>query len=146
MKFVLVTINLETIPGRNRMNYPKVYNAQEVEIRKKGPLQYDGGIGRGESTEELLIYLQNETADKYAEDIRIRIITDAEANTWLSKCKRLEGSGEERVTDPNRMLAIIAKNAAGVALSQEDLDALNPDNKIAGINRKRKNITDMYGV
>jgi len=44
------------------------------------------------------------------------------------------------------MLAIIAKTGAGITLSDEDLAALDPDNKIPGIIRTRKNIADMYGV
>ena len=53
---------------------------------------------------------------------------------------------EERVTSSDRLVAIIAKNISGTALSQEDLDAMNPDHPTSGINRIRKNIADLYKV
>ena len=146
MKFVLVTINLDTTPGRTPMVYPKGYNANEVDRNSTGPHVRDGGCGRGEPTEELLLYLNDATADKYNQDPRMRIITNVEADTWLSVCKKLENVPEERVTDEKRMLAIIAKNGAGIPLSDEDQAALDPDNKTPGIIRTRKNIADMYDV
>ena len=42
---------------------------------------------------------------------------------------------EETVTNPNRIAAIQAKLDASIALSQDDLDALDPDSRVPGIEK-----------
>lgn len=130
------------------MLYPSIYNNREVDRNKVGPLVYEGGItlGLGDATEEMLMKLNDETADKYAADSNMKIITKAEADTWLAAARSLVNVPEERVTDVDRMVAISAKVAAGVTLTREDEDALDPDKPVRGITRQRKTADGIFGV
>lgn len=128
------------------MLYPEPYNAQEVHRNMKFQLLYEGGITNGfnEETEEMLVYLMDEVADRYAKSTRMRIITRAEAGTWMTAARSLIDVPEEIVTDVDRMVAIQAKKAAGVTLTREDADAMDPDKAVRGINRKPKTIAGYF--
>ncbi len=143
MKFVIVTIRRGTDPV---MQYPAVYVDSEVDANKQGPIQTEGALGLGEDVEECMILLNNAVADKYASDPDVRLATEAEGDAWLATNRNLAGQPEEVVTNVNRLFAIIAKNEAGVALSQEDLDAVDPDKSVKGINRCSKTCTGIFGV
>ncbi len=138
MQFIVVTIRVNTRPDGPKMRYPSVYNAKQVELNKEGPILYDGGIGRGEATEECMIHVQDALATSYASHPDIRIVNEAAANSWINDNPVMQEAPVERVTDIDRMFAILAKNAAGQALSAEDLAALDPDNTMRGINSKPK--------
>ncbi len=142
MKFIIVTIRRES--DRVPMKYPAAYNAQEMEGKKRGPYIRDGGIGAGQDSEEMLALVVDEHADKLALDPDIRILTRAEADTWLGNDSRLAKQPTEIASDPERLAMIRTKVAAGIALSQEDLDALDPDSPIRGITRKTRDVNGHF--
>ncbi len=143
MKYVLITTRLGA-PNEDQIQYPAVWNVPEVERSKLGPLVYKGRHDKGDETGEVLTVMKDAVADKYALDRDIRILTEAEATTWLETNPNLAAVPEERITDERRLQAIQTKIAAGVALSTEDNDALDPDKPVRGINRKRKNAQSYF--
>ena len=132
--------------GEPGMVYPDIYDAQEVDSNKQGPIIYEGALSRGLATEECMIFVEQSVADAYKADDppNFRIANEAAADAWLAANKQLSERREEQVLDEGRMLAIIAKNAAGIALSQDDLDALDPDSPVRGINRLVKTAQGIF--
>ncbi len=143
MKYVLITTRLGA-PNENQIQYPAVYDAAEVDRVKLGPLVYKGRHDEGDETGEVCTCMKDEAAAKYAQDPDIQILTEAETTRWLQANPNLAGIPEEQVTDPDRLQAIQTKIAAGVALSTEDRDALDPDKPVRGINRKRKDAQSYF--
>lgn len=144
MKLVLVKITKNTTPGQPRMKYPSIYDPYEIDAVKIGPIIYEGRIARGEDYEHCLICLPDEVADKYAQDPDITIVTKDEADAWLAQNPDLQSRPSETVTDPNRILAIMAKKTAGLDLSEEDLAALDPESPVPGIVKTPKTVAEIY--
>lgn len=147
MKYILVTMKLQNVAG-HRMGYPGVYNAAEVELNKKGPIIYEGAFSRGENTEQCLMYVQDALADKYVARSGglIKVVTDVEADAWLAVNKQETAKPVEEITDQGRLIAIQAKTAAGQVLSQEDKEAVDPDNLTKGINKRKTTVAEFYGI
>lgn len=145
MQYLVVTIRRETDLRRPRMRYPAIYDASDVDSQKRGPIIYEGALALGENTEECLMFVSDRLANAYKTDADMRMLTEVEADTWLAAARNLARIPEEQVTDANRLVAIQAKVAAGVALTAEDNAALNPDDPIAGINRRRKTALGIFG-
>lgn len=147
-KLMLVRIVRNLTPGQPRMRYPRVYDADEVERNRLGPIIYDGGLARGEDEEWALLCVRDELAEKYAkaDPVNIRIISEEEAEAWLANNPQLQSMPNETVTDPNKLLAILAKKAAGVSLSEEDLKALDPNDPTPGIRKVPKRLHEIYPV
>lgn len=145
MKYVLITTRLGAV-GENQIQYPAVYDAVEVDRNKLGPLIYKGRHDEGDETGEVLTALKDEVADRYAQDPDVRIITKAAATTWLKNNPNMANDPEEQVTDSERLVAIQTKIAAGITLSTEDRDALDPDKPVRGINRRLKNADSYFPV
>jgi hypothetical protein len=122
------------------MVYPAGYNAVEVDRLGTGPLPggYSGHIGLGGGEEWLCIGLDDEVAARYALDPDMAIVTPEDADTDMDDWETLRGEPKEKVTDAVRIQAIAAKQAAGIPLTQEDMDALDPDSPVRGINRRRR--------
>jgi len=143
--------------GENQMEYPARYNALEVDTFGVGPLNvmggaaaYSGGIGRGEDEEWCLIVLPDALATEYAEDPEMELITSTEADTLMEQWRIDNNEPEEVTTDPDRISAIRAKQAVGIALSADDLRALDPNDPMRGINKRlrpiHKKIADIDDV
>ncbi len=147
MKLVLVTLSLQNVSGK-RMKYPAIYNAAEVELNKKGPIIYEGAFSRHETTEKILLYLDDVVADKYIGDAQGLCIekTVAEADSWLATNIQESDKPDESVTDQARLIAITAKAQAGITLSTDDLAALDPDNATPGISKKKTTVAEFYGI
>ena len=139
MKYVIVTIKRETDISKPRMRYPVGYDHRDVNNTVR-----DGGLERGEDVEEALIRVNDTVGTLYDRDPDMRIVTKTEADVWLGQEPRLAAQPEERVTDVNRLIAIQTKKAVGVPLTQEDNDALDPDNAIRGINRVPKTTSSIF--
>ncbi len=147
MKFVVVTIRNNRDKKGRRLTYPNLYDADEVHRNFKRTLLYEGGITEfGEDTEEMLMLLLDEVADKYAGSKDMRIISRADAELFIQNARSLASDPIEQVTDVDRLIAIQTKLAASVALTQEDRDALDPTNPVRGINRKEKTVAGFFGV
>jgi len=127
------------------MVYPDVYDAIEVERNKKGPIVYEGALSFGEDTEECLIYLKGIVADAYALHADISIITEAQADVWLAANRQLQRLPETRITDADRLTTIALKQQLGEEFDEEDLQALDPDEPMRGINRVPKTARGIFG-
>lgn len=137
--------------GESQMVYPARYNAQEVDRHGLGPLNvnqtgaYSGHIGRGGSEEWCIIILEDALADDYAADPGMEIITANEADALMEQWRVDNHEPEEIVRDPDRILAIQVKQNANIALSAEDLRALDPDDPTPGINKRLRKVADIVG-
>ena len=147
MKFIVVTIVRSTDPTAPPMQYPVVYNPTEVDRMREGPMLRDGGLGRGESTEEMLLHIDDAVADAYAlnKDVRI-LILESEVDAWISNTADLRGEPMERVTDVDRLIAILAKQAAGKTFTVEDLDSVDPTKSTRGINLTPRTARELYDL
>ena len=146
MKFVVVTIKTGIDEDKRPMIYPDLYDAVDVGKASQGPLVYDGGIQRGGLTAEMLMYVNDRLANAYTVDPLMRELTQVEADAWLAANPKVQDAPVEQITDADRMQGLLAKNAAGQALSQEDLDAVNPDNSTIGITKRTRDTAGYYGV
>ncbi len=144
MKYVLVAMVRGPI-GEPQMKYPGVYNAEEVERNKKGPIVYEGAFSRGEDTEECLLLLKDALADTYALDSDIRIISETEADTWLAANQQIRELSDVRVSDPDQLALVRIKQAGGTPLDENDLRALDPDDERPGVNRVKKTAARLFG-
>ena len=142
MKYLKIKIKRgDPKKGEHMMVYPDVYDPQEVETVKIGPILYSGKIGQGASEEYCIVCFSNdETANTYIKEGKgdITELSADEVDAWMKNEWEGKDMSEEQVTDPDRIQAIIAKKHAGISLSQEDIDALNPDKPVRGINRINK--------
>lgn len=148
MKFVLVRIKRGQV-GEAQMVYPARYNAQEVDRNGLGPLNvnqtgaYSGHIGRGGKEEWCIILLEDALADRYAADVDMEIITPNKADEYMEQWRIEKNEPEEMITDPERINAIRAKQFANIPLSAEDLRALDPNDRMRGINRRLRRAADI---
>lgn len=135
--------------GQSQMVYPARYNAQEIMLNGLGPLSvnqtgaYSGHIGRGGSEEWCIILLDDVMADEYAQDSDMEIITAGRADALMEQWRIDNGESEEVIRDRDRIMAIRAKQVAGIALSVEDLRALDPNDRVLGINRRLRKVADI---
>lgn len=132
------------------MVYPDRYNAEEVDRYGVGPLNvqqmagaYSGHIGMGGDEEWCLIVLLTSLAQEYAESPDMEIITAPEADALMEEWRIYLGEPEEVILDPGRIAAIRAKQGADIPLTQEDLDALDPEHPARGINKRLRPIKEM---
>ena len=142
MKYLKIRIRRGDIrKGEPQMVYPDIYDAMEVEQVKVGPILYPNEIGKGASEEDCLICFGDDTiADEYISQSKgdITQLTEVEVDEYMNTRWERRNDGEEQVLNPERLLAIQVKLQAGVALSAEDRDVLNPDKRVAGINKINK--------
>jgi len=135
--------------GQSQMVYPARYNAREVMLNGLGPLSvnqtgaYSGHIGRGGSEEWCLILLDDAMADEYAQDPDMEIVTATEADALMEQWRIDNDESEEVVSDPDRINAIRAKQGAGIALSPDDLRALDPKDRMRGITKRLRKVADI---
>lgn len=133
MKILKVIIRRVTDPTKPRMSYPDVYKAEEVDRSGVGVLAYSKAMSRGSDTEECIICVEDSIADKYLTDSDITELTQLQAEALVSQWDTDNNEPIETVNDVNRLIAIQAKKAAGITLTQNDLDALDPDSSVKGI-------------
>ena len=134
----IVKVKIVRKPGTSKMQYPATFKAKEVAELGIVPsalsrIGYSGGLSRGEGAGYCLIVLPNILADEYALDPDMETITVTAADILLEQWRQDKHLPEETVTNPNRIAAIQAKLDASIALSQDDLDALDPDSRVPGI-------------
>lgn len=140
--------------GEPQLVYPERYDAVEVELEGMSApslaghasIGMSGDIGRGATEEFCIIALPDTLADEYALDPDMEIISETEADTLMEEWRVKNGIPEERITDENRFRMIEAKQKAGIQLSQEDLDALDPEKPVKGINKSRTPVAEKLGT
>lgn len=124
------------------MVYPLRYRALEVDRNGLGPLNvnqsgaYSGHIARGGLVAWCLIILNNTLADEYTTDPDMEIVTPQVADVLMEEWRVAKGESEEVVKDVARIEAITAKQNAGISLSAEDLQALDVDDPMPGVNKR----------
>ena len=123
--------------GEDQMVYPARFDAMEVAARGIGHLAYSGHIGFGNASEWTIIGIDDGLADEYALDPDMEIVSPVAADTEIESWRIYKGEPAERVTDPNRIAAIAAKQNANIPLTEEDMAALDPNSLIPGVNRRR---------
>jgi len=149
MKFVLVTVTLEPNsddPSVRMYRYPASYDWREIEHSKRGPHVYEGTMTvlKLAEREDLLLCLRDDVAEKLAKDESglCRVVTPEEADAWLARV--LASTPDEVVTDPARVSLIQTKLAAGVGLTQDDVDVLDPNNPKTIIARVQKTVEGIF--
>lgn len=142
MKYLKIRITLgDRKKGEPQMVYPSVYDATEVEQVKIGPIFYPNEIGKGSDEEDCVICFSD---DLLAEDYismsggDITEQTEAQVDTYMATRWEGRNGSEELVTDPDRMLAILAKKTLNKQHTNEDKDSIDPDKRTPGINRVNK--------
>lgn len=142
MKYVQIRIRQgDPKKGEHQMMYPDVYDAMEVEQVKIGSILYPGEIGKGAEEEDCVICFGDDLiADDYISLGGEDIIELSEVDVDTFMATRWEGRNdpEERVTDPDRILAILTKKSLNKPQTNEDKDAIDPDKRVPGINRVNK--------
>lgn len=134
--------------GEDLMVYPARYDAEEVDRFGLGPClvngtcAYSGNIGRGEDDEYCIICLADDLAYEYAKDPDMEIITPKQADALMEQW-RVDNGLPETVIDSDRIQAIAVKQAAGLALTKSDLDALDPTKPEPGIRPSLRKLADL---
>ena len=151
MKLVKVTIRRGQL-NENAMMYPLKYNAVEVDrmgmyatTLNKAGVSLSGGLSRAEDHEFCIIALPDTLAVDYATDPDMEIVNEVTADSLMERWRMGNGTPEDVVTDVARIQAITAKQNAAITLTQEDLDALNPDSPVKGINKSRRPVREVLG-
>ena len=134
MKLVKVHIRRGSA-DQSMMVYPSRYKAQEVDRCGLGMMNYSGHIGRGNKEEWLICCLDDEVADEYAKDEHMELIIQADA--LMLEWQGVDDQPEETVQDPNRIQAIIAKKMLNLPITAEDMRAMDPEDEIPGVNKRK---------
>jgi hypothetical protein len=164
MKIIKARIHRVTkpAPGQGRMGYPTGYNNDDVIGQGVGPGAfqngtgaYSGGIGRGQDEEWCLFLIPDALANQYVLDADMEIVSEATADALMEQWRIDNNETETVVTDPDRVQTIYAKQeagtgmtpeektAAGLDLTQEEQDILDPDNPLPGINKRLRLVADI---
>jgi len=156
MKIVKVKIRRgDRSKGEDMMVYPAGYNAEEVDSYGFGPSVlngtggYSGGIGRGFAEESCLIVLEDEVADRYAQDPDMEIIDEAAADSLSEQWRIAKHETEIVIREPETVRYLQDKKAKGAervadgkgviseyTLTAEELKILDPDDPTPGINKR----------
>ena len=130
--------------GENQLVYPDRYDPYEVDRLGGGTtrlnhcsISMSGEIGRGGDEEFTFIVMRDDRALEYAADPDMMIVDSVTADAEMEQARINNGVPEEQIND-SIVNAIMAKQTAGIPLTQANLDALDPDKPERGINRARK--------
>lgn len=142
MKYLKIEIKRgDPRQGEHQMVYPDCYDAMEVEQVKIGPILYPNEIGKGAEEEDCVICFGDDlVADDYIvkSEGLILELTAMEVDTYMATRWEGRNDAEERVVDPDKILACLTKKSLNKAQTTEDKDALDPDKRTPGINRVNK--------
>jgi len=75
----------------------------------------------------------------------MEIISDTVADALMEQWRIDNDEPEEVIKSLDRINAIRAKQGAGIALTAEDLRALDPDDPMPGINKRLRKVVDIVG-
>jgi hypothetical protein len=140
MKYIKMRVRHTPIPGGGQFQYPKGYDAQKVVI---GPV-YEPMADRSQRYCDMIFGVDE---DDFAQFMALNG-EKVEGHTFycieLSEEEMIQqfeafkpNRPTEDVPDPFRgkVMAILAKSARGVALSQQERDALDPEHPEHGVHR-----------
>ena len=140
MKLLKIKVNIDRREGSTHYTYPQPhYDMLRIVF---GPI-YEGGRienlpdiwarGSKESSYEyILVGVENNLRVQDAlQNPDIEEILDADClvlgNKWMGQ--------EEKISDSNKVTLILAKSARGETLTQDEINALDPNHKELGINK-----------
>lgn len=142
MKYLKIRIRRgDPRKGEHQMVYPDIYDAMEVERVMIGPILYPNEIGKGADEEDCVICFGDDlVADGYIAQSGGDIVevSEAEVDTYMATRWERRNDPEERVTDSDRILAILTKKTLNKVQTAEDKKAIDPDKRTPGINRVNK--------
>lgn len=130
-KIIKVKVRHESKPGGvTHYVYPPEYDANLIEVTCYEFASM--GINSGDRSDEYCIgVVSDKNAPEFLKSDDIIEMSDADARIDGRKWR----PQNERITDPDRVIMICKKAAAGTALTNDDKDAIDPDKSVAGIEK-----------
>jgi len=132
-------------PEDGRYQYPAVYNARSIEAEKSGPLIYNDNSRRKRSGSAVLVRFEDDAlvARKYQGETGVRVLRDeAAADAWI--LANTQDEPLDTIDDTDRFLLILAKQAVGATMTQDDIDSTDPTSPVPGVRRKRKTAAGFF--
>jgi len=135
MKLLKMRIARDQTAKGTHYVYPKEYNAHKVRFgpfyESSLPENYDKVVARGNVDEHILFGVDDADAPAFLQCPDTQELSYDEAlglgNAWTKQV--------EKISDPNRVLAIVAEVARGETLTSDEKKALNPDDPSSGITK-----------
>ena len=148
MKFVLVTFRQAARGNKNndQFAYPKGFSGVEiVAVGGKGPIYHLPIELDDEGKAVCLCYVPDDLSARYLKQHpdEIREATDAEADTFVATQQK---DMPDYVVDTNTMQALIARQGAGIAMTPEELEMLDPAKPRIGIVRRVTTKEAIFGI
>ncbi len=133
-KILKVKIKRTVGGGKTHYDYPPEYDVSKISVLRYESQDPDGMSdvkGRGDKDEYCIGVVNEADVPAFLISKDIEEITSDVAKAlgpkWYTQV--------DKISDPNKILAIVAKQARGEVLTQEEKDALDPDNPESGINK-----------
>ena len=133
MKYLKIKVTKEIVGGQTTYTYPNWYDAKKVNI-----LMYETSFGKGKVNSEGRgnndEFIHCVVEDIYGETINTEVdVEDMLRADFIADADVIYET-TEKITSPDKVMSILGKQARGETLTQEDNDALDPQNKdVAGI-------------
>lgn len=128
-KIVKVKVKMEKIAGGGTHNkYPQGYDASKISV-----LAYGGSEETIGNFGYCIGIIKDEDLSGFLQTEDIKEISIEEANIFGRKYRKQV----VKVLDQGKVLEILAKNAIGGDLTEEEKDIINPDKEAKGLNKSK---------
>ena len=123
--------------GRTRYTYPKEYDATKVRFgpfyESSLPENFTKVVTRGNTDEFILIGVSDKDAPSFLANPDAKELSYDDSlvlgNAWTKQI--------ERVTNPDKVLAFVAKAVRGETLTNDEKAALDPNSQEPGVNKSK---------
>lgn len=137
-KILLIRAKRSQMPGGvTHYEYPPEYDAMKIQVLCYESVGENTTVTARDSVphpHEFLIGVVSDTnAEQFLKSPDIREIHQTEAN---EKGRRWRPQ-VDKITDQGKVMGILAKHARGEELSQDELDAINPEHSTPGLNKSQ---------
>ena len=137
MKLIKLKISRDQNAARTHYTYPKEYNATKVRFgpfyESHLPENVNEIVSRGNADELILFGVSDKDAPSFLANTDAQELSYDDAlalgNAWTKQI--------ERITNPNKILALVAKAVRGEALTLNEKAALDPNSQEPGINKSK---------
>ena len=137
MRYFKLKINKNVTSERTEYVYPQWYNPEEIQVLMYETTNTKGKGNcekRGNVNEYVHVAIPN---DLYAEVVAGKTDTEEmEREAFIADAEEIHEQ-IERITNPTRVLEILAKQARGVKLQKKELDALDPASEEEGTGKSK---------